>query len=106
MKNRSISVNIRTIDDLICLINSSNQSGRIVSLDFAKAFDSIDTGAIFSALKRFNFATQFINMTKTLIKIIKVVFKVVAGSRTGLTLNVGLNKVVVLVHFYSFLLLN
>ena len=68
MKNRSISDHIRTLDDLICLTNSTNQSGMIVSLDFAKAFDSIDSGAIFSALERFNFGTPFINMTKTLIK--------------------------------------
>ncbi len=46
MKNRSISDHIRTIDDLICLSNSSNNSGMIISLDFAKAFDSIDTNAI------------------------------------------------------------
>ena len=68
MKNRSISDHIRTLDDLICLTNSTNQSGMIVSLDFAKAFDSIDTGAIFSTLERFNFGNHFINMTKTLIK--------------------------------------
>ena len=67
MKNRSITDHIRTIDDLISLSNSTNQSGMIVSLDFAKAFDSIDTGAIFSALDKFNFGNSFINMIKTLV---------------------------------------
>ena len=67
MKNRSISDHIRTIDDLICLSNSSNNSGMIVSLDFAKAFDSIDTNAIFNALDKFNFGRNYINMIKTLV---------------------------------------
>ncbi len=67
MKNRAISDHIRTIDDLISISNSSNHSGMIVSLDFAKAFDSIDTNAIFNALDKFNFGKNFINMIKTLV---------------------------------------
>ena len=68
LKGRSISDHIRTLDDIICVTDKNNKVGMIVSLDFAKAFDSIDHSTILGALKKFNFGENFISMVKTLME--------------------------------------
>ena len=66
LKGRSISDHIRTLDDVICVTDQNNKVGMIVSLDFAKAFDSIDHSTIIGALEKFKFGNNFIHMIKTL----------------------------------------
>ena len=68
MKGRQISDHIRLIDDIINLSDKLNLPGLIVSLDFAKAFDSISKQTILSSLKFFNFGNNFIQMVNTLLK--------------------------------------
>lgn len=66
LKGRSISDHIRTLDDIICVTNKDNKVGMIVSLDFAKAFDSVDHSIIIGSLQKFNFGDNFIKMITTL----------------------------------------
>ena len=66
MKGRNIADHIRLIDDAINLSNKFDTPGLLVSLDFAKAFDSISKASILSALQVFNFGESFIKMVKTL----------------------------------------
>ena len=66
LKGRSISDHIRTLDDIIVLTDKLDSPGIVISLDFAKAFDSVDIGTILSALRKFNFGTNFIQMVQTL----------------------------------------
>ena len=66
-KGRSIANHIRTIDDVINLAKKEQVPGIITSLDYSKAFDSINKGAILHTLKIFNFGPIFIKLVKTLI---------------------------------------
>ena len=68
LKGRNISDHIRTLDDIIVLADKLDRPGIVVSLDFAKAFDSVDLGTIVSALQKFNFGNHFIHMIQTLTK--------------------------------------
>ena len=68
LKGRSVADHIRTLDDIICVTNKDNKVGMIVSLDFAKAFDSVEHSTIIGALEKFNFGNNFIQMIKTLMK--------------------------------------
>lgn len=67
IKGRNISHHIRNIDDIICYSSIYRHPGMLVSLDFAKAFDTVEKEMIISALEKFNFGDNFINMIKTLI---------------------------------------
>ena len=67
IKGRNLSHHIRNIDDIISYSSIKNIPGMLVSLDFAKAFDTVDKEVIICALKQFNFGDNFINMVKTLI---------------------------------------
>ena len=60
-----MSHHIRNIEDDICYPSVHNVPGMLVSLDFAKAFDTVEKEIIICALKYFNFCDNFINMKKT-----------------------------------------
>ena len=67
LKGRSISDHIRILDDLIILYKKYEKPGMIISLDFERAFDSVEKDTIISVLDKFNFGDSFINMVKVLI---------------------------------------
>ena len=67
VKGRSIADHIRLIDDIINLSKQQNTPGMIVSLDYQKAFDSVEKCSILAALHKFNFGPFFIKLVNTLI---------------------------------------
>ena len=67
IKGRSISSQIRLIDDIIKYANDEKIEGLIVSLDFFKAFDSLSKNLIIFALDCFNFGDAFKQYISTLI---------------------------------------
>ncbi|XP_035828437.1 uncharacterized protein LOC106013237 isoform X2 [Aplysia californica] len=66
LKGRSISEHIRTLDDIIYVASEKNLPGMVVSLDFQRAFDTVEKGTILATLKKFNFGEGFINMVGVL----------------------------------------
>ena len=67
VKGRSMVDHIRLIDDFINLSNTFNTPGMVVSLDFQKAFDSVEKSTILASLRKFNFGDYFLKLVKTLI---------------------------------------
>ncbi|MCP3931562.1 MAG: hypothetical protein GY705_20955 [Bacteroidetes bacterium] len=67
LKGRSMANHIRTIDDVISLAKEHHREGIVTSLDYQKAFDSIEKATILHTLKLFNFGPFFIKLIKTLI---------------------------------------
>ena len=67
VKGRSIVDHIRIIDDIINLSKQHNTPGMVVSLDYSKAFDSVEKSSILAALRKFNFGSYFIKLVSTLI---------------------------------------
>ncbi len=66
IKGRFIGFNIRQIEDAILFSDINNTPGIILSIDFEKAFDTINWKFIDSALRAFNFGENFCNVIKTL----------------------------------------
>ena len=66
IKGRNINYNIRLIQDIIEYSEKQNIEGLILFLDFAKAFDTVEWGYMFTALKQFNFGESFLKWTQTL----------------------------------------
>ena len=64
---RSINDHIRLIDDILNFSNYKNLSGMVVSLDYQKAFDTVNKQSILTALRRFNLGENFIRYVNTLI---------------------------------------
>ena len=62
MKGRFIGMNIRRLMDLYQYVNNQQMNAMIISVDFFKAFDSIELKAVQGALKYFNFGEKFIQM--------------------------------------------
>ena len=60
VKGRSIFDAVRTIDDVLEYTKRSKQSGVLVTIDFEKAFDSLDHKFLFKVLHTFNFGPSFI----------------------------------------------
>ena len=63
MASRRINCNIRRILDIIDYAEEEDIPGAIISIDFLKCFDRIDTDALLSALKYFNFHKDFVRWT-------------------------------------------
>ena len=64
VKGRSI-FDVRTIDDVLEHTKRSEQSGILVTIDFEKAFDSLDHTFLFKVLHTFNFGPSFIQWIRT-----------------------------------------
>ena len=66
IKGRSISCNLRLIDDVIEYLRNKNKPGVLLALDFTKAFDSISKRFMLSAFRRFGFGEQFVKWISVL----------------------------------------
>ena len=65
VKGRSIFDAVRTIDDVLEYTKRSEQSGVLVTIDFEKAFDSLDHKFLFKVLHTLNFGPSFIQWIRT-----------------------------------------
>ena len=68
IKGRNDSNMVREIDDIIEFGKNGKFNNIILSLDYAKAFDTISTDAILKALRYFNLGERFIEWIKILLK--------------------------------------
>jgi len=66
IKGRYIGNNARHVLDIFELVNSQNMSGAIVSLDFQKAFDSLEWNFMSCALEKYNFGPKFLHWINVL----------------------------------------
>ena len=66
IKNRFIGCNIRLAQDIIDFTNIYKKQGILISLDFQKAFDSLEWNFMECTLHKFNFGNNFIKWIKIL----------------------------------------
>ncbi len=66
LKGRFIGENIRLLEDVLFFTNAHNLPGIIITVDFEKAFDSLNWNYLENSLKKFNFGSQFIRYIKTM----------------------------------------
>ena len=66
VKGRYIGDGIRVIDDLFDYTTYFDLPGLLVTIDFEKAFDSVDWDYMWKVLEAFNFGVSFIRWTKLL----------------------------------------
>ena len=66
IKGRYMGTNIRLVNDIIEYCDLFSKSGILVTLDFTKAFDSLQWDFMFKALQFFNFGPSFIQWIKAL----------------------------------------
>ena len=67
IKGRQISTHIRLLEDVTRYVDNENMDGLIVSLDYQKAFESVNKETILSALKLFNFGPKFLNFVNVIL---------------------------------------
>lgn len=75
IKKRFIGDNVRTIDDIIAYSEKYDYAGVILSLDFQKAFDTIEWNFMYKVLKKFNFGNDLISWIEILYQNANVVIK-------------------------------
>ena len=68
ISNRYMGDNVRLIYDLINYLNTKNEPGLLLCLDFEKAFDSLDWRFMFSALRAFGFGKDLCRWIDTFYK--------------------------------------
>ena len=66
LKNRFIGQNIRLLEDITFFTKNENLPGIIFSIDFEKAFDSVNWNFLYKSLKSFNFGDIFISYIRTM----------------------------------------
>jgi hypothetical protein len=66
LKNRYIGQNIRLLEDISFFTDEENIPGIIFSIDFEKAFDSVNWNFLYKTLTKFNFGNKFISYIKTM----------------------------------------
>ena len=64
VKGRNISAVIRTVMDIIEEMDSAKSEGILLTIDFAKAFDSLSWEFVFKALEAFNLSPNIIDIIK------------------------------------------
>ena len=65
VQGRSIFDAIRTIDDVVQYTKQIDTSGVLITIDFEKAFDSLNHKYLFKVLHAFNFGSYFIQWIRT-----------------------------------------
>ena len=65
IRGRSIFDAVRTIDDVLEYAKITNKSGILVTIDFEKAFDSLNHTYLFKVLQKYNFGPYVIQWIKT-----------------------------------------
>ena len=68
LRNRFIGEGIKVIEGIIEYIKEFGLTGYMLSIDFEKAFDSLEWHFLWRALKVFGFPEKFINLVKILYK--------------------------------------
>ena len=68
VKERNIFDAIRTIDDVLEYTKRRKIDGRMIAIDFKKAFDSVNRNFLNKTLQAFNFGPSFIRWVSTLYK--------------------------------------
>lgn len=66
MKGRFIGDNLRTIQDALHIMRSSNYDGLLLALDFTKAFDTVRWEYIGAILEWYGFGQNFVSLVKLL----------------------------------------
>ena len=66
IKGRYMGQNIRLLLDIINNYNTKDKQGFIMTLDFTKAFDTLERNFMFKVMKFFNFGESFIKWMKLL----------------------------------------
>ena len=67
IKGRNITSHIRLLDDIMWFAENEQLSGLVISLDYQKAFDTIDKEIIIAALKKLNFGSNFRQYIETIL---------------------------------------
>ena len=65
VKGRSIFDAVRTIDDVLEYCSRFDMAGTLLTIDFEKAFDSINHKYLFKVLEAFNFGPLFVQWIRT-----------------------------------------
>ena len=68
VKDRSIWEGLRLIDDILLFTKENNIPGILLTIDFEKAFDSVEWNFLFRVLESLNFGDTLIRWIKTLYK--------------------------------------
>ncbi len=75
IKKRFIGHNIRLVQDIIEYTENNNISGCLISLDFEKAYDSLEWDFMIETLKKFEFGDNFIRWVNILYTDPSMIFK-------------------------------
>lgn len=65
VKDRPISDAVRSIDDILDYTKKYRIQGRLIAIDYKKAFDSVSRDFLFRTLSAFRFGPSFIHWIKT-----------------------------------------
>ena len=65
VKGRSIFDTVRTIDDVIEYTKRVNMTGVLITIDFEKAFDSLNHNYLLKVLQAYNFRPFFVQWIRT-----------------------------------------
>jgi exonuclease III len=66
LKGRYIGQNIRILEDVSFFTKHNNIPGMLLSIDFEKAFDSLNWNFLFQTLHHVNFGSSFVKYVKTM----------------------------------------
>lgn len=65
IKGGSTVGGVQTIEEILEFAIYTKASGVLLAIDFEEAFDSLSHSFVLKTLKKFNFATQFVQLIKT-----------------------------------------
>jgi exonuclease III len=105
LENRFIGQNIRLLEDISFFTKQNNKPGIILSIDFEKAFDSVNWHFLYDTLKQLNFGDKIISYIKTVYNNIESTvinngntshfFKLERGGRQGCPLSAYLFIIII-----------
>ena len=102
MKERYIGENLRLISDVLEYSKNEDLTGILVSLDFRKAFDTLEWPFIKHVLNLFNFGESVKRWISIFYTVLKVQFSTTGSQRIGLSQQGELDKAAPCHHTFLF----
>ena len=77
IKDGDITGNLILVKEIIEYCNENDEEGAIILMDFKKAYDRVDRGAVFRVLEKMGFGRDFVDIVK--LDIVKLLYNEVTA---------------------------
>ena len=92
IKDGDITGNLILVKEIIEYCNENDEEGAIILMDFKKAYDRVDRGAVFRVLEKMGFGRDFVDIVKVLYNEVTAMMEIGEGDRVEVETGGGVRQ--------------